>query len=230
LDQRQRELARSVREGGVLGALLLSEVAPVITLGRRTPASDLLLSEDAYRALGISIERIDRGGLATYHGPGQWVVFAVDTLERLTGDRRGVRKAVHGLLEVALRVGSKITQKYGGRVWVGEGAELGVWLERGGERGKFAAVGVHVERGVLLHGLAINGLRVGPSFLGLKPCGLDSPVAYLLEDSVGAGKAVGGAQAERDELLREASFEALGDEIERTALEVFWPQRQGDSG
>src|SRR5262249_40919581 len=104
LDRRQREVAERVRHGGP-GALLLSELAPVITVGRRTASSDLLLSAEALGRLGVQKLAVDRGGFATYHGPGQWVLFAVDRLERLTGDRRGVRKAVEGLLGIALEVG-----------------------------------------------------------------------------------------------------------------------------
>ena len=115
------------------------------------------------------------GGLATYHGPGQWVLFPVDGLEPLTGDRRGVRKAVDLLLGIALRVG----QLYASDAHIRSGCEMGVWTSRG----KFAAVGIHIEQGVLLHGLAVNGYRTPTSFTGLRPCGLDAPVDFLLESS-----------------------------------------------
>src|SRR4051812_3137340 len=88
LDQRQRQIAEEVRSGHP-GSLLLSEVAPVITLGRRTPPDDVP-KHFAHSERGIDLFQADRGGLATYHGPGQWVLFPVDHLERLTGDRRGV--------------------------------------------------------------------------------------------------------------------------------------------
>src|SRR5690242_283423 len=100
LDARQREIAARVSAGGP-GALLLSEVAPVITVGRRTPAGDVsgLGSRDsgARVAFGSEVYPVDRGGLATWHGPGQWVLFAVDRLERWVGDPRGVRKMVCAL-------------------------------------------------------------------------------------------------------------------------------------
>jgi lipoate-protein ligase B len=172
LDARQREIARRVHAGGP-GAFLLSEVAPVITVGRRAAPTDLLLPRDALAHAGVEILPTDRGGLATWHGPGQWVLFAVDSLERLTGDRRGVRKAVEGLLETALSVG----REYDSSAEIRSGAETGVWTQRG----KFAAVGVHIEHGVLLHGLSVNGFRTSTSFMGLRPCGLDLPVDFLIE-------------------------------------------------
>ena len=64
-----------------------------------------------------------------------------------------------------------------------EGAELGVWSLRGQTTGratgKIAAVGIHVEAGVLLHGLSLNVYRTPQSFVGLKPCGLDAEVDFL---------------------------------------------------
>lgn len=172
LDARQREVALRVKQGGP-GALLLSEVAPVITVGRRAAPTDLLLPKELLTRAGVEVLPTDRGGLATWHGPGQWVLFAVDSLERLTGDRRGVRKAVDGLLSVALEVG----KTYDSSAEIRSGAEMGVWTKRG----KFAALGVHIDQGVLLHGLSINGFKTQTSFMGLRPCGLDLPVDYLIE-------------------------------------------------
>ncbi len=195
LDRLQRKIAERVRGGGP-GALLLSEVAPVITLGRRTRLEDLLLPPESYARLGIEIQPTDRGGLATYHGPGQWVLFAVDGLERLTGDPRGVRKAVNGLLQTA----EEVARRYQAEVRIGEGLETGVWAKKG----KVAAVGVHIEQGVLLHGLSLHGFQTPTSFLGLRPCGLEAPVAYLLENEEG--------------------FEGLGETLIQAAQKCLWRQ------
>ena len=61
--------------------------------------------------------------------------------------------------------------------------------------------GIHVENGVLLHGIAINGYKTDQSFVGLKPCGLDLPVSYLLKNQTG--------------------FVDLGNKIVLTALELL---------
>ena len=193
LDIRQREIAARVAQGGP-GALLLSEVAPVITVGRRTAPGDILFTPELLAKRGIELHRTDRGGFATYHGPGQWVLFAVDHLDRLTGDSRGVRLAVEGLLQIALQVG----RKYDPGMEIRSGAETGVWSPRG----KCAAVGVHVEQRVVLHGLAVNGYRTTTSFMGLRPCGLDAPVDFLLK--------------------KEDDFEKLGEELRDAALQQFW--------
>lgn len=207
LDGRQRQIAQRAREGG-RGALLLSEVAPVITRGRRAPSSDITASAEGLVRAGVSLVEVDRGGLATYHGPGQWVLFAVDRLESLTGDRRGVRKAVEGLLETACQVG----RLYDPSAEIRSGAELGVWTRRG----KFAAVGVHIERGVLLHGVAVNGMRTPQSFYGLRPCGLDAPVDFLLE------KEILGMKPQEALEGRERCFDELGQALIMTAFKNFY--------
>lgn len=195
LDQRQRKIAEEVRAGGA-GALLISEVAPVITMGRRAGPSEILLPKSILQARGVDIFPTDRGGLATYHGPGQWVVFAVDTLENLTGDARGVRAAVEGLLNAALDVG----KKYDPTAEIRSGAETGVWTRRG----KFAAVGIHIEQRVVLHGLSVNGFKTETSFLGLRPCGLDAPVDFLLPSN------------------DDAVFNDLGERLTQKVTDTFW--------
>ncbi len=171
LDLRQRELAQNISQGGE-ATLLLSELAPVITRGRRTPLTDLL---PASPVGNTEVLNIDRGGLATYHGPGQWVAFPIHRLEDSAGDSRGVHKIICKLLGAAAEVG----RLYCEDVEIRSGAELGVW----NAQGKFAAAGVHIENGILLHGIAINGFRTPQSFVGLRPCGLDLPVSYLLNEA-----------------------------------------------
>jgi len=177
--------------------ILLSEVAPVITLGRRAePDRELTLSRDQLAEKGISIYPTGRGGLATYHGPGQWVLFVVESLERLTGDRRGVRRAVEGLLHAAMRV----AKHWRSDAEIRGGAEVGIWTKRG----KVGALGVQVERGVLLHGVALNVYATPESFVGLRPCGLDAPVDFLMAADLG-----------------EREFEVVADRFLASACQEF---------
>jgi lipoate-protein ligase B len=84
-----------------------------------------------------------------------------------------------------------------GAVEIREGTELGAWTARG----KFAAVGIKIREGIVQHGLSINGYRTPSSFQGLRPCGLDLPVDFLLNS--------------------EADLDPLGQEILATAGAVF---------
>ena len=58
-------------------ALLLLEHPPVITLGRRGSMEHIFAAETALARLGIAVERTTRGGLVTYHGPGQLVGYPI---------------------------------------------------------------------------------------------------------------------------------------------------------
>jgi lipoyl(octanoyl) transferase len=166
LDLYQRNLAEKIGRGIAEPTVLLSEVAPVITCGRRTPADHLL------GGATTEVLSTDRGGCATYHGPGQWILFPVGPVERWVGDPRGIKNMMDLLLEIARSVGIS----YDSSAHVKSGPELGVWTSRG----KFAAVGIHVQQGIVLHGLSINGFRTPESFQGLKPCGLDAPVDFFV--------------------------------------------------
>ncbi len=200
LDQLQRKIAQRVKFGGP-GALILSDLSPVITLGKRESGTDILLPREYLSSQGVEIHSTDRGGLATYHGPGQWVLFAVDSLERLTGDSRGVRQAVEALLHIALVLGLQ----YDSTSEIRAGAETGVWTEKG----KFASVGVYIENRVLLHGLSVNGFRTPLSFLGIRPCGLAPRLDFLLDGE--------------DELR----FTEMGRRLLDLALKNFWPAHHG---
>lgn len=201
LDRRQRECFQSIQKNPTRVYALLSEVASVITLGRRASPVDLTLPLEQLAHRGIEVYETDRGGLATYHGPGQWVVFVVGTLERLTGDRKGVRVAVEKLLHV----GVLIFSEFGVSAEVKEGAETGIWVQ--GK--KVGAVGVRVDDGVLLHGLSLNIFSTPDSFVGLRPCGLDAPVGFL-KDFV--------SDKTLDEQTLMNQSKAV---IERTVLEFF---------
>jgi lipoyl(octanoyl) transferase len=199
---RQEEVYQDVLLGKP-GRILLSEVAPVITLGRRSEASDLSPFNQT-----VTLPVL-RGGKATYHGPGQWVLFVVESLEKLTGDRRGVRKAVMGLLEV----GKKTTQALGVSAQVRVGCEAGIWSESGK---KLGSVGVQIKDGVLLHGLSLNIYPTRESFLGLsRPCGLDVKPGFISETA--------------SETLMEGAASALTQAVElqffldrKTALTEAW--------
>jgi lipoate-protein ligase B len=205
LDRRQGEVRAEVLAGG-RGMLLLAEVSPVVTLGFRNTEEDLLLAPEALRARGIALERTSRGGCATYHGPGQWVAFPVESLERLVGDRRGVRAATERLFDAALAV----SRERFPRAEIRTGKEAGVWAEPGVAGGKLVSLGLRFEGGVLQHGMALNIFPTPESFHGIRPCGLEAPVAFL-EPEI--------ASMPTNEC--EARFTAWGEKFEAALLERF---------
>lgn len=190
LERRQAEVRDGVLRGEP-GRLIFSEVAPVVTLGFRRTEEDLVIPPPEFARRGIALLAVTRGGRATYHGPGQWVVFPVDSLERLVGDRRGVRKIVEMLLEGTREA---CLDRFPSAE-IREGKEAGVWTEAGSRGAKFAALGVRIVDGVLQHGVSVNAFPTAESFAGIRPCGLDSAVAFTDEEGEGGEGGEGGLES-----------------------------------
>jgi lipoate-protein ligase B len=156
----QRALAEAV-SAGADDVLLLLEHPPVITLGRRASRADILVDPAVLAARGIAVHETNRGGLVTYHGPGQLVGYPIAQLRALTGG--DVVRYVWGLEEAMIRAlaalgvaAGRDPQHHG--VWVGEA--------------KIGAVGVAVSRGVTMHGFALNLQPELAHFALIRPCGL----------------------------------------------------------
>ena len=154
----QARAAAEVRDGPSRGVVLVTRHPPSITLGRRADPAELHLSRWDRRALGIDLYHVDRGGGATYHYPGQAVVYPVLHLGRLGLTVAGLLDALSGALGALLL-------DHGVRgTWDPE--RPGMYV--GGA--KVASVGLHVRGEVTTHGLALN---VGPGcdgFRHIDPC------------------------------------------------------------
>ena len=137
--------------------LLLLEHPPVYTRGRRTPDEELPLGEAFYAAQGIEVVEVDRGGRATYHGPGQLVGYPIMRIGDIIGYLRTIERAIIAALE-----------RHGVSARGGGERPTGVWA---GER-KIASIGVHVSRRVTTHGFAVNVDGDLEPFEWIVPCGL----------------------------------------------------------
>ncbi|HXR09703.1 MAG TPA: hypothetical protein VN792_02945, partial [Candidatus Acidoferrales bacterium] len=83
----QRRVVAARKAGGIPDVLLLCEHPHVITLGRSGKISNLRVSEEMLRRMGVSFFETNRGGDITYHGPGQLVGYPI---LNLAGIRRDV--------------------------------------------------------------------------------------------------------------------------------------------
>src|SRR5581483_11224220 len=141
-----QERVRAARQEDELPDVLLTlEHPPVYTRGRRSRGDELPMGEDWYRAQGIDVVETDRGGLVTYHGPGQLVGYPIVRVDDVVGYVRTLENA----LVAALRdegVGAARSRPREGHRYTG------VWVE---ER-KIASIGVHLSHGVSTHGFAVN--------------------------------------------------------------------------
>lgn len=189
----QEDCARALKaaQGGGAPAverLFLLEHPPVITLGRNARDADVLADADALSARGVGVERTNRGGQVTYHGPGQLVGYPILDLHP---DRRDVGRYLRDLEEVLIR-----TLAHFG-IAAGRQAEgTGVWA--GGA--KVAALGVHLSRWVTTHGFALNVTTDLSHFGLIVPCGIRTrgvtSMARLLGRPVGLSEVVGPLVAE----------------------------------
>jgi lipoate-protein ligase B len=147
----RRLVARKISEGGP-DVLLVLEHPPTVTLGTRGDESDLLVSPDALARHGIDLYRVDRGGEATYHGPGQLVSYPIVDLKRR---RLSVRDYIWTLEEVIIRCLAGLDLKS-----FRQPGKAGVWI---GPVEKIASIGVRIQRRVTYHGFSVNvDLEVDP--------------------------------------------------------------------
>src|SRR4051794_30610644 len=95
----QKELAEQRRRDEIPDVLLLLEHPPTYTRGRRSKPEELPMGVEWYEAQGIEVHDTDRGGLVTYHGPGQLVVYPIVDLVAYDDD---VHAFVRGLEQVII--------------------------------------------------------------------------------------------------------------------------------
>ncbi len=172
-DAHRMQLDRVARRkaGEVRDALILLQHPPVVTLGRNADTAGVVASDDELSSRGISVHRIERGGQATYHGPGQIVGYPIIDLHGL---RIGVARYVHLLEQVMIdaagALGVEATRREG---------ITGIFAT-GGNGGKIGAIGVRVTRGVTYHGFAFNVDPDLTNYQLIVPCGMtDTPVTSI---------------------------------------------------
>lgn len=205
--QMQRRLHARVAAGELPDLLLLLEHDHVITLGKRGTGADVLADSETLAGLGIDVIATDRGGEATYHGPGQLVGYPIVNLRGGIGGALRYVTALQSAL-VATLAGFGIHAE-------SEGKPTGVWV---GDA-KIAAIGVKISRGVSMHGFALNVSTDTGYFEHLVPCGIPGgPVTSMvleLERPVGV------------ERVASAVALSLGRAIGRSIKWVA-PQRVGE--
>ncbi len=162
-----RSMVQARRGGAIPDTLILVEHPPVVTVG--------VEGDDGLAATsGLPTVSVERGGRATYHGPGQLVGYPIVDLEPRGRD---VRQFVHDVEEVVARslapFGVRAGHVHGRR---------GVWVA--GER-KIASVGIAVDHWVTFHGFALNVDPDLEAFERFRPCGFPGSVMTSLSREVG---------------------------------------------
>ena len=140
----QKETELAVKNGSQPDTLLLLEHPHTFTIGRRGDSSSILLDPEQLSSRNVTLFETNRGGKVTYHGLGQVVGYPIINL---SPDREDVHRYVRDLEEVLIRT----MADFGIGAFRIEGL-TGVHTERG----KVAAIGVHIARWVTTHGFALN--------------------------------------------------------------------------
>ncbi len=168
--EEQRRVLDGVVEGSLPDTVLLLEHPPTYTAGKRTRPADRPTD-------GTPVIDVDRGGMITWHGPGQLVGYPIVRLAEPIDVVEHVRRIEAMLIDVCTELGVE-TVRVEGRsgVWVPADPPLvGTRPER-----KVAAIGVRVSRGVTMHGFAINCNPDNTWFDRIVPCGIrDAGVTSL---------------------------------------------------
>jgi lipoyl(octanoyl) transferase len=197
----QKLLEGARQRDEIADVLLLLEHPPVYTRGRRSTPAELPMGVEWYETQGIEVLDTDRGGLVTYHGPGQLVAYPIVSLAPYGND---VHEYVRGLERVT--IGSLADHGVAAQMIAGL---TGVWTEGGppprGKARKIGSIGVHVSRGVTTHGLAVNVSNDLQPFEWIVPCGIEGVAMTSLSRELGS----------------EQSVEAFAGTVSRHFAEVF---------
>jgi lipoyl(octanoyl) transferase len=184
----QDQQVAAILDGTGGDTILLLEHQPVYTIGRLRDQSSL--RDPA--SLPYPVHEINRGGQATYHGPGQLVGYPIlDLTPRGKDLHEHLRKLEDALIRACRTFGVNACRREG---------LTGVWVENR----KLASIGVGVRKWISMHGFAINITKESlPPFFAITPCGIDDVSMSCLENEAGREISVAEAAKVIAEELRE---------------------------
>jgi len=164
----QGEALKAVRHNYLQAALILCQHYPVITLGRSAKKENVLVSGQELKKRDIPIYEIERGGDASYHGPGQLMAYPVFNLHYFKKDihwfLRQLEETIIGFIS-----GFAINAvRYTGLT--------GVWVDKN----KIASIGIAIKNWSTFHGISINIKKDDlANFSLIKPCGMNIEMTSL---------------------------------------------------
>ena len=188
----QEEIVGKKREDrSSVDELLLLEHEPVYTIGRTPDKSSLLGAAH----LPHPLFSINRGGQATYHGPGQLMGYPIIDLRRCGQDlHRYLRWIEQLLIELLADYGIAASRRE---------SRTGVWVENR----KIASIGVGVRHWITMHGFALNVCGDLSPFNHIVPCGINKVAMTSIEKETGNKFSV----VEIGEALEKLAFDRIID-------------------
>jgi lipoyl(octanoyl) transferase len=188
----QEELvARKHADDSLADELLLLEHEPVYTIGRTPDRSSLRGATH----LPHPLFPINRGGQATYHGPGQLVGYPIIDLRRCGQDlHRYLRWVEEVLIALLASFGVPARTRPG---------LTGVWID---ER-KIASIGIGVRHWISMHGFALNVCGDLSPFDQIVPCGIANVTMTSIERECGRTWRIEEVASRASELMEEKIVE-----------------------
>ncbi|MFH1338843.1 MAG: lipoyl(octanoyl) transferase LipB [Candidatus Omnitrophota bacterium] len=158
----QKSIFLRVKQNELSSALILCRHLPVITIGRSGKKENILSGDSQLEKLNIKIYEIERGGDATYHGPGQLCIYPIINLADFKKDINWYLRSLEVLLlDVLSDFGIKAQTRPG---------LTGIWTGRK----KLASIGISVRNWITFHGAALNVKNDDlANFSLIRPCGMD---------------------------------------------------------
>ena len=192
-------VARKREQPDAADEILLLEHEAVYTIGR-TPDKSSLLDE---KNLPHPLFAINRGGQATYHGPGQLMGYPIVDLRRCGQDlHRYLRWLEQTLIDFLAHYKICATQREG---------LTGVWVDNR----KIASIGVGVRHWITMHGFALNVCGDLSPFAQIVPCGISNVTMTSIEKETGQPVAIPDVARDFEKLVRE-KFRDLRDQEAHT--------------
>jgi len=169
----QKDLVARRKLGEIDDSIIITEHAPVFTIGRTGDIENLLVDKEELERNGISVLRVDRGGDITCHAPGQLVAYPVLDLKKRGRD-------LHRYMRDLEEIGIQVLMRFGIAANRQEG-KTGIWAERK----KIASVGIAASDWVTYHGISININNDLRYFSMINPCGMNAISAISLQALLG---------------------------------------------
>jgi lipoyl(octanoyl) transferase len=201
-------VAQKRHDDSLKDQLLFLEHEPVYTIGRTPDQSSLSASGRIRRAepgaahLPYPLFAINRGGQATYHGPGQLMGYPIIDLRRCGQDlHKYLRWLELLLIETLAEYGIAAERRE---------SLTGVWVENR----KIASIGVGVRHWITMHGFALNVCGDLSPFDHIVPCGINNVAMTSMEKETGSGFSVLDVATVVEKLASEHIIDLRGQEVE----------------
>jgi lipoic acid synthetase len=169
--ERQKTFVEERQKGIQPDRLVMVEHPPVVTIGRSGNQKDVCLPDEMLRQRGVELYYIDRGGRATYHGPGQMVAYPIIKIKN---------QDLHWYVRTLLETAASVLREYGLQPTFKKG-NPGIWVD--GK--KIASIGIAVKKWITYHGVALNVNPDLSAFDWIVPCGHPDEIMTSMENELG---------------------------------------------